>query len=576
MPRVPQSQRQVATQPQPGPRRGGVSIPQLRTPQITATPSPESFGAGVGRELAGLGAGIYAEEQRQRDEVFQEEKRRQDTTASLDKDRQFGEWILEVLDNPQSGLLQKRGKDAFGIHEKAYPEFEKRYGELLSELSNDDQKDIFLRQAHSRRQNFRERITDHEGREYRAFAETSMAAGIANSIAGAAANFEQPEEIGVEAERIKLRIWNYGQDNGKGAEWITQQTTAALTKLHQGVIDRMLTAGQDINARTYYSVVKEDVAGDARAEIEKDLVVSSAAGEAQRLTARIVQKIAPDTKLSDLHAEVDKLPEQHQDKVRQAVTTRFNVLKAERDEAVRAASAEAKAVIDSLEQNITNWLRVNPGKMPSDAVPAHVLDQLPRETQSALISFSKSLLPGERKIETDPGTYRRLRLLAAADPDAFLRENLINQVNRLGTADWQEMVKLQADIVDDRRKGSQKAEPALDSIRTNTQIIESSLRAIGTDPDDKLNKARVDQLWKAVDSRVIQFQRDNSKKPGPDDIQKFVDELLIEAVPEDKPWFGFNTPAKRVFEVIQPGEIIATNPQTKEVLVLRDGKWVKP
>jgi hypothetical protein len=552
MPRVQTLNPQVPTKAQPRVQRSGVRVGQLRTPQISSTPSAESFGAGVGETLQRVGSGLLGQELAFKEQEWQKEKQRQDTTRALDADRQLGEWQLDYLDNPKSGLLQKRGQDAFGIHEAANPEFEKKYGELLGGLSSPEQRDMFLRMSTSRRENFRNRILKHEGQEYEQYAATSLAAGNANSIAGAAASYDDPAAIGVEAERIRLRVWNYGKDNGKGAEWIEQQTKDTLTKLHGGVIDRMLSNNLDREAALYYKVNKHEIAGDAYAAIEKVLDTGSTVGDSSRAAGKIWAELGPtsdgDTvsqdQLSAAAREMFKNDPKRATATIQELRQRkndFDEGRKDRREAIESSvwqmalggapladiqrSPEFRALPGNVQTSISEHVadRLYTLDQRAKSAADYLRAQTERASDEAWETESRNYTREQRaKAQKDEKAYARYEEILS-DPDSFARmsENaILSELPNLGRT-------LTNDLLSKRKQGANIQKASIDGDLFNSVAEDAGLepfKAKKTDAD----RARLGALRKYVLDRIDQEQTSKKAELGRDEKQAIMEKALIE------------------------------------------------
>jgi hypothetical protein len=568
MPRVPTYRRQIQETAQPAARRAGVPVVQVDTPQIRHSPSPASKGAGFGEDLARVGQQLL----QQQLQLREEEKQRQNTTAALDADRQLGENVLGYLDDPEKGVLAKRGKDAFGLHETADPQFEKWYGEIYESLSNDDQKQMFYRMANSRRENFKNRIAAHEGREYESFAASSLAAGNALSVAGAAANFDHPEEIGTERERIRLRIWNYGTERGKGAEWIKAATQAELTKLHVAIIDGYLAKGLDREAEVYYKnpFHLEEIAGDARANIEKQLDLGSVAGAASRAAAQIWAKLGPksdsDTVSMDVLASAirDQFKNDPDPKSRRANTAiqELRQLKGEFEDGRQARREGTESAVWQMVlsgagltdiQRSTEYRNL-PGQVQR-AISEHVADRmytLDQRAKSAREFLKDQAWQEESRTRTreswaksdkDEKAYSRYEDILS-DPDSFARmsENaILTELPVLGKTLTNDLLTKRRQMTADRSVSA-----SIESDIFNQVAEDGGLDPFKSKKSDA-EKARLGSLRKYVLDQIDFEQRSTGNKElSRERKRQIMEEALVEVVPS-KGLF-FKSPEKRVFE----------------------------
>lgn len=288
MPVVQKYQRQVQQAPIPGERRSSVPVTLLDTPRITAAPSAESFGAGLGQTVEHLGEGMLSDQMRIRDQEAQKAKAHQDRVAVLEADRKLSEWENLYLYDPKQGALNKRGKDSFGLPGSVSQDFEKTYGDIRDTLSTDEQRDTFDQLAHTRRNDVNGTVTRYVSGQLHQFEDQEHSAYLETSQTAAAANADDPLRVGTEIHRQRLAIQTYGEDNGTGPEWIKAQTEKSVSTTHVGVIDQLLASGQDKLAASHFANYKDEISGADLPRVEKALQIGNTRGESQRIADGIM------------------------------------------------------------------------------------------------------------------------------------------------------------------------------------------------------------------------------------------------------------------------------------------------
>jgi soluble lytic murein transglycosylase len=165
-----------------------------------------------------------------------------------------------------------------------------------------------------------------------------------------------------------------------------------------------------------------------------------------------------------------------------------------------------------------------------------------------LKDYAQKVKSGEG-VKTDPAVYYDLSTRAASPDlrDKFMKENLLNYVNKLAPSDFQEMVKLQTSL--------RKEDPAeLGNISTKAEIMKRTLNGIGIDPTPKegTDKAKaVGNFQRRFDQEIEALQKRTNKKATSAEMQEIADRLVIEKEVEREGFFSFfdGTTTKRGFEV---------------------------
>jgi len=519
MPKVQTYRQQQPTAPRPNVRRGGVAIPQVEAPVIRNVPSGGGA-AQFGETLARVGQDIATDQMRQREEEWQNEKQRQDDIRILHADRQLAEWENTVLDDPRNGVLLRKGENAFGLIGQVSEEFEKRVDTVYEGLSNQEQKDAFMRLAHTRRQNVVDRVTRHESAEFQKFGQAETEAYILNAQQAAVANFDDPTRVGTELERIRMRLRIHGEDYGLPAEESQRRMDAAVSATHVGVIDRMLANGQDINARTYFRIRKAEILGQDLARVESSLQEGSLRGQSQRFADTILAQFESHADALDAARKIEE-PELR-DLVTQRVDAEWRLRKQlEREERERTL-LQAK---DALDRTMTDMLNLIDRRRPvfaRDVVPPSVWNQLTSSERNALESYNRQYQEKGR-IDTDMPRWLMLMDEANVDPSGFAERDLGLEIHRIEDTDLKELKRLQNNI----REGKQKeADTQLDDFRTETQIINNTLGQMGIDAGLKENHATASRVHQMVGERAGALARATGKPPTNEDIQAIADDIV--------------------------------------------------
>jgi hypothetical protein len=516
MPRVPLAEREVADKPLPDARIGA---------QVSA----DAAGAAIGEGLTQAGAAA--------NKIYQQEKRKADEVAVLEADRQLGEHNNDLLYNQDTGVLNKRGRDAFGAPEEAMQSFDDRASEIEQGLANDRQKLAFRKQATTRRTDIDRAIQRHVSVERQQFDTQETESYIANEINAGIAAAGDNERVDLSVDRTHGAYAMHADRNGLPDEWVNQKATEASSKIRVGVIDRLLAGGQDRSARVYYDQYKGDIAGAELPKIEKALEVGSVRGESQRQSDSILGET------QDYQKALDKARKIDDPQVRDAVNTRIKDYFATQ----KQAEEERRATTF---RNSASMIEKNGGDLraiaPGDWVK---LDIGQRE---ALEKRSRQIHEGVEPV-TNWTKFYDLMNLASADEtrQQFMKMDLMQYRPELANAEFKQITERQSAL-----RAGKSADEALQGYRTTKQIVDDALAGAHIDPTPKPGSGdaeHVNLFRSTVDQRILDLQLRTGKKATTNDVQTIVDDLLIKG---KVPGSGFLwNSSKRVYE-LKPTEAI--------------------
>ncbi|HXF44859.1 MAG TPA: hypothetical protein VNK91_01955 [Burkholderiaceae bacterium] len=511
MPRVPIAERQIQPTGQAGARL------DVRAPALT----------GIGQ---GLGTVAEVAER-----IAEAEKRKGDQLAVLEADRRLGGIETQLLYDPAQGALTKRGKDAFAAPESVLQTFDEQVGEIERGLTNDAQRLAFRRTATMRRLTIDRALQQHVAAEIRAYDSAETNAYLANEIDAGIAAAGDAERIELAIGRTRAAIVDHARRNGLPPEWQQQKIAATASQIRAGVVERLLAAGSDRAAKSYYETHQAEILGGERAKLEKALEVGSLRGESQRQADAILLEHG------ELASAVEAARQIKDPEIRDAVTTRvkdyFTTRRAaEEEKRARTFRAAAQALErsggDLRVVTPADWVTLDPGE------------------RRALEIRSRQIREG---VEPVTNWDRYYGLLSIASDEAtraqFLRLDLMQYRHELSDTEFKDLAGKQAAL----RQGKQIDE-ALDGYRTKKQIVDDALNAIGIDPtpkDGTKDARRVNEFRRQVDGHILDLQARTGKKATTKEVQEIVDTLLIKG---RIPGSGYIWDTRKRLYELAPGE----------------------
>ncbi len=503
------------------------TAPRLSTPQVQ-----ESIGQAlqvnpnVGREAFGGGAataGVFDAGFK----LVEKAKKDADELAVQDAERKLSELETKLLYDPEKGIQNRRGKNAFGLPGEINDEYSSKADEITSELTNDVQKRAFQAKIEGRRNDINKTVGRHVSAEIRTYDDQTTQAYLKNEATSAIMNYQDPEKVLTAINNQKEAYGKYAMRNGLDAEVAKDKIRQIEAKTHKGIVERMLANGDDMYAEKYYQANKEAL-GDEVTDVEKWVADQSLRGKSQRTSDEISSKHGSMTAALEQVKKIDdpKLRDATLDRVKQ----NFALKDAAKRDYLEKAQVNAANFIDKnndldkyIGENLRDW------------------QSFSMSERKQIESYAAAKKEG-RKIETNYQSYYDLRTLAEtpATKEKFLETNLMEYRNELSDAHFKAMVDLQAGL----RKGDGKAQNKLDGYRTDSQIVADALLSAGINP--KKNPEDTAKFRASVDREVFQLTERTGKKASNQEIQEITDNLMLKVV-TDKGFF-FDT-KKRVFQM---------------------------
>lgn len=471
--------------------------------------------AHLGAAGVGLGMELGAEGIRTR----QLEAEHADDVALLHAQRQLAEWESKRLYDPESGALTKRGTDSFPVPEIVAEEYGQVVDGIAAGLTTDAQRAAFAKIASNRGINLDMTLRRHVYGEMQRYEGEELQATVTNARNAAIANATDPRRVGEELGSAIAAIKTHGPRLGLGPEQVQQQIDAVRTETHVGVIDSLLAQDLTKSAEIYFEETKDQITGVAQARVEKALAEGKVRKQAQDQADAIIDAGGSLTQQRDKARAIDD-PE-----VRDAVMQRLEHEDAVRDKAQRDADELTLRGVYDIVDRTKDIARIPPATWAN----------LDGSQRSALRSYANALARGT-PIETDLATYYGLMRKAGDDPEAFVKENLLNYRATIGETEFKQLANLQLAL---RQGDTKKAAAELSGFQTKSEILDGTLNSYRINPNPKAGSKEagaIGQLRRMLDLRVQGQEALTGKKPTNVDMQHMLDELLSAKVSTPGSW----------------------------------------
>lgn len=517
------------------PVSGGPQVQEAALPDITDRRQLSADVLGGGESAQRLGQAVVSTVGEFND-FFAEQKKIADDTAVLDADNQIAVAQNEILGKTK----EMRGKNAAGANEFATGEWDSRVDEIRGTLKNDDQRVAFDNAVAQRKVQLDRNVMNHSSGELQKYHNEVYKSAKDLAANDAVTNWDDPDVVIGAVNRQKTLIKDFAQKNGKSQEWIEQQTLAATSNTHTGVINAMLDAEQHRDAKKYFADNKKEISAQDQDDIRDALETSGLLGRSQENTDDIMSKGLNQTKSIELARKI-KDPNERSETVKM-IKERFSEKKAAQDEAeekfYEGVMNEIELTKKRPKQSV--WMKLTPSqRTTADAR----IDKLNKNDDT-----------------TNYAVYTDLKTMASnpATQSLFLKEKLLEKRDKLSDKHYEELLNLQI--------GLRQKDPAVTgetrSIRTAKQVVDGALLQMGLNPNEKKSKKdirKINSFRRQVDEAIEDMLADTGKKKASsEDVQKIVDALTFEVAKDG--WFSEST---RFFEVREEGgDVFVSDIQT--------------
>ncbi len=534
---------------------------------FTPNVSPAAFGAGIGQAVEGV-----ASEARH---MAWMDKRYMDQEAVADARTQVGLKRLQILKDPQTGLLDQNITDPDKLHsaaDKAISDFDVHVSEAASGLTNDRQRAQFEKGMREERYAMTGAVRGWEMQQGNRIATSKMTAGVKLEQQSAAALYDTPaisvqgdegtdwhvapfnrvDPVAQSIDRQKTLIQATGEHLHWTPEQIQEAKAKAVNDTHVGVMRSMLVPGKDATqAADYFKAHQGEMFDDATKDtLGKAVAAASLQQQSgaivhdlmyddhgqQRPEADILDSMADDKRLTGdeklsaaVEAQVSRKLRLHKEATNEAQTNTYNAL----------------------------WNMMPQAGFDMSRLPAEAVQSIKPEQQKQLQEYANN----PRLAPDGSDAYYRLlpQLVKAknnatdADPDG-LRSAIQAARGSLSNNDYRKLMDGWSEVAGG---GTPAGKKGLEIASTKEEILKDAVKGRSTDDANDLRR---------MADKMVEAQG-GWEKVGTAGYQKIMDGLVINQAQErpatfwERPigsWFGATEkPDQPAFKTIPEGHAFA-------------------
>lgn len=475
--------------------------------------------------------------------LAQDEKDRADDTMVKDLYSKAVMAKNRAMYDKDTGAMNRRGKDAFGVVDEYGESFDKELLEIEKEAKNDAQRELFNGIKSKLKLELSENLQKHTFVESEKYEDEVNDSALAAAREDGLMNYQNPGKIAESINMQKSIIMSQAGPKGLSDEWVQNKLKEVSSKTNSAIVSRLLANGQDIEAKNYFNENKDSFQAQDAAKIELDLQEGSLRGETQRQATEIMRSSGGDLKRA-LEAARSVTEPKLQESLVSEIKVRYaenEKIETERNEKrFDAAALYAEKKLERPEPGVWNSLSL--------------------QERNSIDNRIAQLRRGEEPEQNSEDYYNLMQMASGVDKDGFLKTNLRVYKGKITDSELASMIKMQTDL----RAG--KGSDELDGFRSDQSIVNDALAAADIDPTPKPGSAdskKVAQFRKAVDDQVRVLQKRTGKKATNEEIQSITDNLMVKGPLSnsgvDIPFFGkiFKS-EKRIFELEDGDEISVT------------------
>lgn len=493
------------------PTYGPPNVQQAALPgaRLGVQASPRAFGAG-----AAAGALDVADSSLN---IQQRERQKQRQVRIQDWSNRLAERENHLLYDPQTGALQKRGKDAFGIAEPVLGDLDTFAGDLQKEALDGEEQQALHDLTADRRNAVQRSLMQHIAGEVRTFDDQTFGSGLASSRNAALANFNDPHRVDEEAYRQLTSIQEYAERHGLPGEWIQEQQSKAQSETYAGAIGRMIDRGDDLAAKDALKRWGGALTGDDAARIDGALKETSSRAESRRIADDLTSDPAQDMQGALAALEARGVEDVNvYDKAKDRVVEHYRLKHAAEQEADATLFQSATDAIDSAPV----------GKTADEIVPAQTWSSLRPSLRTQLRSYAKAKSTGI-PIQTDWAVFSDLRQLARDNPQAFIESDLLEVRGSLSDEDYRSMEGLKDTL---RGKDSAAGKKTFARLTTLGGAVDETLAKAGIDPHTLVKGKRNEQaitIHYQMEKQLDAHRELTGKEATPDEARQMAERLVV-------------------------------------------------
>lgn len=268
-------------------------------------------------------------------------RQKADDAAVLEAANSWDERTTQYLNDPDTGLFNRKGKGAKGMSGEASTWFGKLEGDIMKGLENENQRSLFSKYILRNRSSKVDSIARHERAEFQNYRVDVTNQAVTNAVNTIAANYADDEIFEAQLDTAENALLTLLSDQGE--EVVAAKVKALRSAAHEARLAQWLEANPRA-AEAYFKKYKDGIDGTNHAKWTKAIDTQTAVIWTQEEADKLVKRFGSETaalRYIREHYEGDK-----ENSLVTAVKTRYNERDAARAEATRVRNERIADVVE--------------------------------------------------------------------------------------------------------------------------------------------------------------------------------------------------------------------------------------
>ena len=268
-------------------------------------------------------------------------RQKADDAAVLEAANSWDERTTKYLNDPDTGLFNRKGKGAKGMSGEATEWFGKLESDLMKGLENENQRSLFSKYILRNRSSKVDSIARHERTEFQNYRVDVTNQAVTNAVNTIAANYADDEIFEAQLDTAENALLTLLSDQGE--EVVAAKVKALRSAAHEARLAQWLEANPRA-AEAYFKKYKDSIDGTNHAKWAKAIDTQTAVIWTQEEADKLVKRFGSETaalRYIREHYEGDK-----ENSLVTAVKTRYNERDAARAEATRVRNERIADVVE--------------------------------------------------------------------------------------------------------------------------------------------------------------------------------------------------------------------------------------